>query len=194
MTEQQELTPDVDGSQTEPVTVNPWLAWSVIGLVLCCVVFTLYSFISWMTGDSAQVAAIKEVIRQDIELKQSLSEMNDEKWCKLYVREADDADLVGCPKDFQQAYQSHLAVWREIDDRSSNGEEMGFWRAMWTVATLSSRDVRDALAKQEEYNRRAETTWLEVEQTALDHGVAIPKVQHVPFPNLSDVKETLGYE
>lgn len=191
MTEQQELTPDVDGSQTEPVTVNPWLAWSVIGLVLCCVVFTLYSLISWMTGDSAQVAAIKEVIRQDIELKQSLVEMNERKWCELYVREADDADLLGCPKDFQLAYQTHVGVWRELLKDWEKNSDMGFLETMWKVGTTS---IGDAVSFSESYNRRADSTWRQVEQSAEKYGVSIPEILHVPFPNLSEAKKSLGVD
>ncbi len=84
---------------------------------------------------------MKEVLRQDLEMKRTIEETNSVTWISMYSKEADDADLLECPADFQKAYQSHIAVWKELARMSQEAQGMGFLAAMWKVGTTSMGDA-----------------------------------------------------
>ena len=189
VTENETLSIESDASASKPIDINPWVAVAVLGLILLCVGFTFYSAGTWLFGESAQVKAMKEVLRQDLEMKRTIEETNSVTWISKYTREVDDADLLECPPDFQKAYQAHIAVWKELARASQEGQDMGFLAAMWKVGTTS---MGDAIKYQEKYNREAESTWSDVEDAAKQHGVTIPEVIHVPFPELPKLKKQLG--
>ena len=133
-----------------------------------------------LTGEQdrirAQQAAIREVIRQDKAIGEEVGQkvgVVEQYWdSSPLVREIaarmDAIDLSGCPQDFQIAYKRHVFAWASMAQVKASNEGLnGFLKGFFTggLAAIPAMSEVESAAKQ------IQATWLEVQETAIKHGV-----------------------
>ena len=156
----------------------------VTGIGLTCL---LAVFMLWQRGPSqadierarllAEQNAIRGVFEQDKTLGQEIGQkigFLDKYWDgSVLVGELagkmNRLDLSGCPQDFQLAYKRHATAWAALANvKASNEGFQGFLKGFLTAGLSVVPAIKDMdLAMQE-----IRSSWLEVQQVAIRHGVA----------------------
>ncbi len=125
----------------------------------------------------AEQRAIRLVIDEDRALGHEIGQkvgIMDQYWDgSALVAELSDrmdaVDLGGCPQDFQLAYKRHVAAWGAVarvkaGNEGLNGAVKGFFTAGLAVIP--------AMSAAEEAMKEVQSSWSEVQQAAIRHGVA----------------------
>ncbi|HEY2157994.1 MAG TPA: hypothetical protein VGH33_20365 [Isosphaeraceae bacterium] len=81
----------------------------------------------------------------------------------------DALDLTGCPRDFQVAYKKHVSAWGALATVKAGNE--GFAGAIKGFFTAGLAIV-PAMSEMDRAMNEVRTTWSEVQQAAIQHGVA----------------------
>lgn len=164
-------------------------AWSArsfrySGIGTACV---LALFLAWPRGPSradleqarlrATQEAIKRVIHDDHVLSEHAAQrvgLLDQYWdgstiVSELAGQMDLVDLEGCPQDFQLAYKKHVAAWASLGRVKASHEGFnGFIKGFLT----SGLSAIPAFSEIERAASDVQSTWSEVQQVAIRHGVA----------------------
>jgi hypothetical protein len=155
-----------------------------VGIGVVCV---LAALLLWPRGPSredvekarvlAEQRAIRQVLDQDKALGQQIAQrvgVMDQFWdgsalVAEFAGRMDSVDLGGCPQDFQMAYKRHVAAWAAVARAKASNE--GFNGAIKGFFTVGL-SVLPAMSEVNQAMKEVQSSWSEVQQAAIRHGVA----------------------
>lgn len=152
-----------------------------------CAVCLFVVLMFWLRGSNqadvnkarmlAQQTAIRKVLGQDKTIGQQTAQkvgILDKYWDGsglVYdsMWKMDAIDLSDCPQDFQVAYRRHVAAWQSLASlKASNEGFAGAIKGFFTAGTL----IPSYMSGVERAIAEVESTFSEVQQSAIQHGVA----------------------
>lgn len=150
------------------------------GIGAACLLAVL---VLWPRGPSpqdvakAEQAAIRGVLGRDRAISQEVAQnagFMDQYWdgsgmISGLASRMDRIDLTGCPQDFQVAYKKHMSAWAGVAMVKASNE--GFNGAIKGFFTVGLSAI-PAMSEMDRALKEVNSSWSEVQQAAIRHGVA----------------------